>query len=249
MARGVPLPGPLPCMATIASITLRRGARARCRSSSMSAKSARSLARTWSWPLRRPVTQPKVSLTAPVRRMSRWVLSGPTWTMPSASVQQRPPGSCERGGLRERRARRRRCRARAARHPRRGRPPPCRSPRRRGSRGVRCPDRRGCRRRRAWRRRPSSARSTARSVSGWVVTTFSGGAARSRLTLTPMRSPGLTSAPKPPKGAQARSRAAGRPGPYCGLDVADDAGDGAAAGACRRAVRELAWCDLLSFSP
>ena len=58
----------------------------------MSAKSARSLERTWSCPLRRPVTQPKVSLTAPVRRMRPWVFKGPTWTMPSAVVQQRPTG-------------------------------------------------------------------------------------------------------------------------------------------------------------
>ena len=69
------------------------------------------------------------------------------------------------------------------------------------------------------------ARSTQRSVSGWVVTAFSGAAARSRLTLTAMRSPGVTSAPQPPKGATARSTAAGEPVAVIRLgDVRDEAG-------------------------
>ena len=133
--------------------------------------------------MRRPVTQPKVSLTAPVRRMRPWVLSGPTWMMPSAVVQQRPTGK-----LRKRRPsgvgeldhvrvghqqldvflaadRRHAAHLVGAAH-RRSRPgPPGLSP----TKGV----------------APAAlrARSTARSVSGWVVTTFSGGAAAQQVDL------------------------------------------------------------------
>ncbi len=56
----------------------------------MSANSSRRAARMWSCALVSPGMQPYVSLTPPVRRISWWVLSTPTWTMASACTNALP---------------------------------------------------------------------------------------------------------------------------------------------------------------
>ena len=197
----------------------------------MSAKSSRFCARTCSLALARPGMQPNVSLTPPVRRMSWCVLSTPTWTMASASRNALPTGKL-----------------------RNSRPSGARSSARSSSTSTICtlsaaqtsvmPLILNARATLAGPLRPPglsatkgtapaclSARSTQRSVSGCVLTAFSGAAPRSRLTLTATLSPGATIAGQPPNGSTRRAIGGLQPVPVNGPHVAYERGP---AGPCLR---------------